>query len=87
MKWKRRGALRSFEMEKEGRSDVVSFLPHGKAFAIHDEEAFVQDVMPRYFANCQLPSFQKQLNGGIIAAVVFRKASPSSSMGCEMFIL
>lgn len=51
-----------FEMDKEGRSDVISFLPHGKAFAIHQEDVFIAEVLPRYFTNCQLPSFQKQLN-------------------------
>lgn len=51
-----------YEMEKEGRTDVISFLPHGKAFAVHNEATFVKEVLPRYFANCQLPSFQKQLN-------------------------
>lgn len=51
-----------YEVEKAGRSDVIAFLPHGRAFAIHDEKAFVSEILPLYFANCQLPSFQKQLN-------------------------
>ncbi|CAB9505245.1 shock factor protein 4 [Seminavis robusta] len=52
-----------FEAKKEGREDVVSFLPpHGKAFGIHDEDTFVREIMPRYFGDCKLSSFQKQLN-------------------------
>ena len=51
-----------YEAHQAGKEDVVAFLPHGKAFAIHDEATFVRDILPLYFPGCQLPSFQKQLN-------------------------
>ena len=51
-----------YEARQAGKENVVSFLPHGRAFAIHDKETFIRDILPHYFPGCQLPSFQKQLN-------------------------
>lgn len=50
------------ETEERGESDVVSFFPHGRAFAIHHVERFCREVMPRYFKQSRLSSFQRQLN-------------------------
>ena len=36
-----------YETEKKGQQDIVSFFPHGKAFAVHKPRAFVTDVMPK----------------------------------------
>lgn len=35
------------EVEKSGKGDVVSFLPHGKSFAVRKPRAFVEDIMPK----------------------------------------
>lgn len=52
-----------FDLEKqEGGTDIASFLPHGRAFAIHDSKAFVASVMPKYFRMSRFSSFQRQLN-------------------------
>ena len=51
-----------YEAEKEGNTSIISFLPHGRAFAIHNEAEFVREILPRYFPGCRLSSFQKQLN-------------------------
>jgi hypothetical protein len=48
--------------EREGTSDVVSFFSHGRAFAIHKPRRFVQEIMPRFFRQTRLTSFQRQLN-------------------------
>ena len=50
------------EAEEAGESDVISFFPHGRAFAIHHAERFCREVMPRYFKLSRLSSFQRQLN-------------------------
>ena len=48
--------------EKEGLSDIVSFYKHGRAFAIHQPRRFVSEVMPAFFRQSRLTSFQRQLN-------------------------
>lgn len=50
------------EVEERGESDVISFLPHGRAFVIHHAERFCREIMPRYFKQSRLSSFQRQLN-------------------------
>lgn len=50
------------EVEENGKGDIVGFLPHGRAFAIHDPQRFCKDVMPNYFKQSRLSSFQRQLN-------------------------
>ena len=37
------------QAEGEGYSDICSWRPHGRAFFIHNREAFVEKVMSRYF--------------------------------------
>lgn len=48
--------------EQEGKSDIVSFFPHGRAFAIHKPRKFQSEIMPRFFRQSRLTSFQRQLN-------------------------
>ena len=48
--------------ELEGLTDVVGFFSHGRAFAIHKPRRFVAEIMPRYFRQTRLTSFQRQLN-------------------------
>jgi hypothetical protein len=50
------------EMEELGNDDIMSFFAHGRAFGIHDPERFVSEVMPNYFKQSRLSSFQRQLN-------------------------
>ncbi|KAL7565563.1 hypothetical protein ACA910_003834 [Epithemia clementina (nom. ined.)] len=47
---------------EEGGVDIASFLPHGRAFAIHKPRDFVKHVMPKYFRMSRFSSFQRQLN-------------------------
>ena len=49
--------------EKEGHESIISFFSHGRAFAVHDTNRFVKELMPRYFLNMgKIASFQRQLN-------------------------
>ena len=50
------------EIEKDGDSKIVSFFPHGRAFGIHDTDKFEEKIMPKYFKQSRLSSFQRQLN-------------------------
>jgi len=47
---------------QEGGANIASFLPHGRAFAIHKPRDFVKHVMPKYFRMSRFSSFQRQLN-------------------------
>lgn len=47
------------ELERQdGGLDIASFLPHGRAFAIHKPRDFVKHVMPKYFRMSRFSSFQ-----------------------------
>mmetsp|Transcript_47266 Transcript_47266/g.92190 ORF Transcript_47266/g.92190 Transcript_47266/m.92190 type:complete len:447 (+) Transcript_47266:234-1574(+) len=50
------------ETAKDGKSDVISFLSHGRAFALHKQQNFIKEIAPKYFRFSKLPSFQRQLN-------------------------
>lgn len=50
------------EAEREGHSDMISFLPNGKVFMIHKPKLFARSVLPKYFRTDRLSSFQKQLS-------------------------
>ena len=49
-------------IEDEGLSHVVSWSPHGRAFAVHNPKAFINKVMPLFFRQSKISSFQRQLN-------------------------
>ena len=50
------------EVERSGRSDVISFVSEGRAFVIHDSELFFREIVPLYFRQSRLSSFKRQLN-------------------------
>jgi hypothetical protein len=50
------------EVEADGRSDIISFTPDGRAFMIHKPDEFFADVVPKYFNQSLLSSFKRQLN-------------------------
>ena len=50
-----------YEVEKDGKANVVSFLPHGRAFNIHKQNEFGL-ILPKYFSTDRMASFQRQLN-------------------------
>ena len=48
--------------ESEGYASVVSWLPDGQSFIVHNVYAFVAVILPRYFKQSKYKSFQRQLN-------------------------
>lgn len=45
----------------EGNEHIVSWLPDGKAFKIHNPEAFTKVILRRYFRQTMFKSFTRQL--------------------------
>eukprot|EP00934_Nitzschia_sp_Nitz4_P004336 Nitzschia sp. Nitz4//scaffold133_size116822//2039//3639//NITZ4_003789-RA/size116822-augustus-gene-0.160-mRNA-1//-1//CDS//3329535342//4326//frame0 len=50
------------QVEADGLSHVLSWQPHGRCFVIHQPKEFTDHVMPHYFRQSKLTSFQRQLN-------------------------
>jgi HSF-type DNA-binding len=46
------------------RSDasIVSWMPDGKSFLIHDKERFAEELMPAFFGTTNFKTFQRNLN-------------------------
>jgi hypothetical protein len=49
-------------VERDGNSHIVSWQMHGRCFVVHKPKDFVSLVMPTYFRQTKLTSFQRQLN-------------------------
>jgi len=49
-------------MGSEDAQDVVVWLPEGKSFTIIKPDAFVNDILPKYFKQAQLSSFVRRLH-------------------------
>jgi len=49
------------EVETKGEKDIISWMPHGRAFKIHDERAFETNILPRHF-KATLASFARWLH-------------------------
>ena len=58
--WKLHDMLQT--VERDGQDDVVSWLPDGKSFKVHDTNTFVNEIMPKHFKQTKYKSFQRQLN-------------------------
>lgn len=50
------------EVEEKGQSNIVSFLPHGRAFLVFDIQRFVSEILPIYYKQNRWHSFGRQLN-------------------------
>ena len=58
--WKLHDMLDAAEVN--GFTTVVSWLPDGVSFKVHDKETFTSLILQRYFDQTKYKSFQRQLN-------------------------
>ena len=58
--WKLHLLLERCEYEKH--ESIVSWLPNGKSFKVHDKERFVKEIMPSFFGTQSFKTFQRNLN-------------------------
>lgn len=50
-------------VKQEGKEEIISFSPSGRAFFIHQPERFLNEIIPRFFSGQQkLGSFKRQLS-------------------------
>jgi hypothetical protein len=50
------------EMEYSGESKIVSWLPDGETFKVHDPQGFTKKIIPSWFKHKCYKSFQRQLH-------------------------
>ena len=50
------------QVEADGLGHIMSWQAHGRAFVIHKPREFTETIMPSYFKQTKLTSFQRQLN-------------------------
>lgn len=50
------------EMEMSSRTHIVSWMPSGRSFRVHNREAFARDILPGYFRSRNFRSFQRNLS-------------------------
>lgn len=59
------------EAKDNGPEDDLTFLPHGRAFAIHKPNKFFEIIMPQYFNTLVLaspPSSAKSIGMGFVGS-------------------
>lgn len=50
-------------LERRNIADIVSWMPHGRAWRVHKPKAFESQVIPMFFVQCKYSSFIRQANG------------------------
>lgn len=48
------------DIESQGLQHIVSWMPSGKCFRVHEAAAFTAHIMPRYFRMSKFQSFTRQ---------------------------
>jgi hypothetical protein len=71
------------DASKQRFEDVVSWLPDGKSFKVHDKIKFASDIMPKYFGSSKFRSFQKNLNLWIFTTVTYYSPSRNQRGACS----
>lgn len=50
-------------LSRDELSDIISWMPHGRAWKVHKPKAFEEKVIPQFFVCCKYSSFVRQANG------------------------
>lgn len=50
------------DAEEEGYANIVSWLPNGTSFQIHDPTRFCDGIMTKFFRQTKLDSFTRQVS-------------------------
>lgn len=50
-------------LSDEENADVITWMPHGRAFKIREKDKLISIVLPKYFVCKKYESFSRQLNG------------------------
>jgi hypothetical protein len=53
------------DAETHGNTHVVSWLPGGKAFKVHNPTEFYEQIMPHYFKQTRYKSFTRQVEASL----------------------
>jgi hypothetical protein len=59
------------DVEKQGKTHAVSWLPCGKAFKVHKPKEFRESVITSYFSQTKFKSFTRQVNQLVYSLVHF----------------
>jgi len=70
--------------EIDGYSSIISWMPHGRSFKIHNRNEFVTKVMPKYFYITRFTSFIRQLT--LYGFYKCRKGADKGSFFHELFL-
>jgi len=49
-------------LDRDDLGDVISWMPHGRAFCVKQPKVFTADILPRFFKQSKYMSFTRQLN-------------------------
>lgn len=58
-------------------ASIIQWMPHGRSFVILKRDEFAKDVLPVYFRHSNLSSFNRQLNGMSIYALLMSRCGCS----------
>eukprot|EP00814_Leptocylindrus_danicus_P009612 CAMPEP_0116046774 /NCGR_PEP_ID=MMETSP0321-20121206/28470_1 /TAXON_ID=163516 /ORGANISM="Leptocylindrus danicus var. danicus, Strain B650" /LENGTH=747 /DNA_ID=CAMNT_0003528475 /DNA_START=157 /DNA_END=2401 /DNA_ORIENTATION=- len=51
-----------FILSQPNLTSIVSWLPHGRSFLVHNAKKMESDILPRFFKQTKIKSFLRQLN-------------------------
>ena len=50
-------------LSRQDLAHIITWLPHGRSWRLVDRQAFMNQVMPKYFSHSNYASFARQVNG------------------------